>query len=144
MLSEARDPALAGGWADTYKLIDAQLDELRRRAGQSAAGRRRAGDIQRATESALEVFDKWGDDRGDGPTAQKWIEWEPFCEAMANHAAERSISVGGKEEWIHALLLLHACNRAVTTSMDRKSLILHRDMITEYDERAREGTGGSA
>ena len=40
-----------------------------------------------------------------------------------------------------ALLLLHECNRAVTVSVDRQYLILHRDLLTEY---AQPGGGASA
>ena len=41
--------------------------------------------------------------------------------------------------YVPDLLLLHECNRAVTVSVDRQHLILHRDLLTEYAQ-----SGGSA
>ena len=138
MVGEERDPAL--DWTKVYQRIDEQLAQLEetRRARQDTAGVRQAGEIRRATSCALEVFDKWGDGRGEGPASQKWIEWGPFCEAMASRAAEIGVEIGSPGEWILVIELLHGCNRAVTVSSDRTSLILHRDMVTEYDDRAGE------
>ena len=143
MVGETRDPALLWGWAETYKLIDEKLSEVRRKA-RSAAKVRQAGEIERATECALHVFDQWGESRGEGEASQKWIAWVPFCEAMTARAAaagggEDGADIGGQEAWTQALLLLHECNRAVTVSVDRQHLILHRDLLTEYAQ-----SGGSA
>lgn len=64
------------------------------------------------------------------------VAWAPLCEAMTAHAAAYggadAAGIGGVEEWTQALLLLNDCHKAVTISVDRHYLILHRDLLTEY------------
>ena len=121
---------------EEYQLIGERLAEARSRA-RSAAKIRQTSEVAQATECLLQVFDQWGESRGEGAESQKWLAWAPLCEAMTARAAAYggeadAAGVGGAEEWTQALLLLNECHKAVTISVDRRYLILHRDLLTEY------------
>lgn len=135
MVGETRDPLLLRGWAEEYQLIGEKLAEARGRA-RSSAKIRQTSEVAQATECLLQVFDQWGESRGEGEGSQKWLAWAPLCEAMTAHAAAYggadAAGIGGVEEWTQALLLLNDCHKAVTISVDRHYLILHRDLLTEY------------